>query len=225
MSSSQGVNVGPSLPRALCHTNSLKVLRWSALAVGIFYGFSHQRTITAQNHAAHAQAEWKHKEDLIQKAKLEWKKKQNPGAFTKGDDGGTCRLPTNQHPAASALDPSANTSQSSPIPRTRTLTSKHTYRKSPLITRNEKTPSHRYTQQQSPSECFNVLGQLDTARRVLRFGGLEEKALYVIASQKSLLHMLDMKHTRLGTSCRYAVRWAGHVFVQYDNYNHFEEIV
>ncbi|KAK5940828.1 F1F0 ATP synthase subunit e, mitochondrial [Knufia obscura] len=63
------------------------VLRWSALAFGIFYGFSHQRTINSQNHAAHAQAEWKHKEDLIQKAKLEWKKKQNPSAFTKGDDG------------------------------------------------------------------------------------------------------------------------------------------
>lgn len=75
-----------------------KVLRWSALATGIFYGFSHQRTITAQNHAAHVQAEWKHKEDLIQKAKLEWKKKQNPGAFPKADDGGTLRLldpPTN----------------------------------------------------------------------------------------------------------------------------------
>ena len=69
----------------------MKVLRWSALAVGIFYGFSHQRTITAQNHTAHVQAEWKHKEDLIQKAKLEWKKKQNPGAFAKGDDGGMLR--------------------------------------------------------------------------------------------------------------------------------------
>lgn len=62
------------------------MLRYSALVFGIFYGFSHQRTITAQNHASHVQAEWRHKEDLIQKAKLEWKKKQNPGSF-KGDDG------------------------------------------------------------------------------------------------------------------------------------------
>lgn len=63
-----------------------QVLRYSALVFGIFYGFSHQRTITAQSHASHAQAEWKHKEDLIQKAKLEWKKKQDPSSF-KGDDG------------------------------------------------------------------------------------------------------------------------------------------
>lgn len=62
------------------------MLRYSALIFGIFYGFQHQRTITAQNHAAHAQAEWRNKESLIEKAKLEWKKKQNPQSF-KGDDG------------------------------------------------------------------------------------------------------------------------------------------
>lgn len=67
-------------------SNTVQVLRYSALVFGIFYGFSHQRTITAQNHASHIQAEWRHKEDLIQKAKLEWKKKQNPQSF-KGDDG------------------------------------------------------------------------------------------------------------------------------------------
>lgn len=194
------------------------MLRWSALAVGIFYGFSHQRTITAQNHAAHAQAEWKHKEDLIQKAKLEWKKKQNPSAFTKGDDGGMLRLPSSQRARA-------NSSQWSPIPRTRTLTSKHTYRKSRLTTRNEKTPSHRYTQQPSPSrvlQCVRAAGQCEKSTAIR---GLEEKALYVIASQKSLLHMLDLKHTRLGTSCIYAVRRAGDVFVQYNNYNHIKEIM
>lgn len=57
------------------------------MVVGVLYGFSHQRTITAQNHAHHAQAEWKHKEDLIQKAKLEWKKKQDPQSFTQGGGG------------------------------------------------------------------------------------------------------------------------------------------
>ena len=57
------------------------------MVVGIFYGFSHQRTIYAQDHAHHAQAEWKQKEDLIQKAKLEWKKKQNPSSFTQNDGG------------------------------------------------------------------------------------------------------------------------------------------
>ncbi|KAL6250649.1 F1F0 ATP synthase subunit e, mitochondrial [Rhinocladiella similis] len=62
MSTSQGVNV----------------LRWSALVAGIFYGFSHQRTITANTAAAHAQAEYQHKVDLIQKAKAEWAKKNLP---------------------------------------------------------------------------------------------------------------------------------------------------
>lgn len=68
-------------------TDHIQVLRWSALVVGIFYGFSHQRTVTARSQEAHVQKEWKNKEDLIQKAKLEWKKKQNPQPFTKSGDG------------------------------------------------------------------------------------------------------------------------------------------
>lgn len=55
-----------------------KVLRYSALIFGVFYGFQHQRSITNHAKAAHAQAEYKHKEDLIQKAKLEWAKKTLP---------------------------------------------------------------------------------------------------------------------------------------------------
>jgi len=100
MSTSQGVNVSTcpvsnQLDTAGAWMNasqtdnadSQQVLRWSALAFGIFYGFTHQRTITAQTHAAHAQAEWKHKEDLIQKAKLEWKKKQSPQSTNSEGDG------------------------------------------------------------------------------------------------------------------------------------------
>ncbi|KAI1612171.1 ATP synthase E chain-domain-containing protein [Exophiala viscosa] len=62
MSTSQGVNV----------------LRWSALAAGIFYGFTHQRTISSNTAAAHAHAEYQHKLDLIQKAKAEYAKKNLP---------------------------------------------------------------------------------------------------------------------------------------------------
>ncbi|KIW22631.1 uncharacterized protein PV07_10910 [Cladophialophora immunda] len=62
MSTSQGVNV----------------LRWSALIGGIFYGFSHQRTINAHTAAAREKAEYDHKAELIQKAKLEWAKKTLP---------------------------------------------------------------------------------------------------------------------------------------------------
>jgi len=65
----------------------LQVLRYSALIVGVFYGFSHQRSITANNAAAHAQAEYQHKVDLIHKAKLEWAKKTlPPQAKTASDD-------------------------------------------------------------------------------------------------------------------------------------------
>lgn len=68
-------------------TDSLQVLRWSALIAGVFYGFTHQRTITAQQAAAHAKAEYDHKADLIQKAKLEWAKKTlPPQAKTSGGD-------------------------------------------------------------------------------------------------------------------------------------------
>jgi F-type H+-transporting ATP synthase subunit e len=44
----------------------------------VLYGFQHQRSITSQAKAAHAQAEYQHKADLIQKAKLEWAKKTLP---------------------------------------------------------------------------------------------------------------------------------------------------
>jgi len=55
-----------------------QVLRWSALLFGIGYGFQHQRTITSNVSSAHADKEWRKKEDLIQKAKLEWAKKTMP---------------------------------------------------------------------------------------------------------------------------------------------------
>ncbi|OCT49417.1 ATP synthase subunit e, mitochondrial [Cladophialophora carrionii] len=72
MSTSQGVNV----------------LRWSALVAGIFYGFTHQRTITARNAAAHQKAEYDHKAELISKAKAEWAKKNLPpqSKTASGDD-------------------------------------------------------------------------------------------------------------------------------------------
>ncbi|KAF5597067.1 F1F0-ATP synthase subunit E [Fusarium pseudocircinatum] len=58
------------------------VLRWSALGLGIFYGFTHQRAITASQKAEHAQHEYEKKEKLIQQAKAEFAKKNNP---TSGD--------------------------------------------------------------------------------------------------------------------------------------------
>jgi F-type H+-transporting ATP synthase subunit e len=59
-------------------------LRWSALGLGIFYGFTHQRAITASQRAEHAQHEYEKKEKLIQQAKAEFAKKKSPST---GDDG------------------------------------------------------------------------------------------------------------------------------------------
>lgn len=61
------------------HTNwrikQKQVLRYTALGLGIFYGFSHQRSITAAQKAAAEKREYEHKQSLIQKAKEEYAKK------------------------------------------------------------------------------------------------------------------------------------------------------
>lgn len=62
-----------------------QVLRWSALAFGVVYGFSHQRTITATQKAQHDQHEWEHKQKAIDQAKAEYAKKKNPAPAS--DDG------------------------------------------------------------------------------------------------------------------------------------------
>ncbi|KAI5864963.1 ATP synthase subunit E [Durotheca rogersii] len=59
-------------------TSGVNVLRYSALAVGVFYGFTHQRSITAAQKAAAAQEEYKHKQQLIEQARTEYAKSKNP---------------------------------------------------------------------------------------------------------------------------------------------------
>ncbi|KAK3496982.1 ATP synthase E chain-domain-containing protein [Neurospora hispaniola] len=54
------------------------VLRYSALAAGIFYGFTHQRSISAAEKAAAAQREYEHKQELINKAKEAYAKSKQP---------------------------------------------------------------------------------------------------------------------------------------------------
>lgn len=59
---------------------SAQVLRYSALAFGVFYGFSHQKSINAIQRAAAEKHEYEHKQQLIQKAKEEFAKKKNPAS-------------------------------------------------------------------------------------------------------------------------------------------------
>lgn len=73
---------------AQARNNVVQVFRYSALLFGVFYGFSHQRTLTSNLRAAHAQQEYHHKEDLIKEAKAAWVEKQLPPEQRKKGDGG-----------------------------------------------------------------------------------------------------------------------------------------
>lgn len=58
--------------------------------MGVFYGFSHQRTITTTQRAEHAKHEWESKQKLIDQAKAEYAKKTQPApAATASKDDGT----------------------------------------------------------------------------------------------------------------------------------------
>ncbi|KAH0545033.1 hypothetical protein FGG08_000804 [Glutinoglossum americanum] len=70
MSTSTGVNITIFM--------LLKVLRYSALFFGIFYGFYHQSTLTAQSEIAKIDREYERKENLISQAKAAWLQKTLP---------------------------------------------------------------------------------------------------------------------------------------------------
>ena len=59
---------------------SWQVLRYSALALGVFYGFYHQRSLNSSQKAAAAKREYEHKQALIEQAKAEYTKSKQPPA-------------------------------------------------------------------------------------------------------------------------------------------------
>jgi F-type H+-transporting ATP synthase subunit e len=65
----------------------LQVLRWSALAAGVFYGVYHQAAIKAQLKVRHIDNEYEKQQSLIQKAKAEWAKKTLPKEKTDSSAG------------------------------------------------------------------------------------------------------------------------------------------
>ena len=69
-----------------------QVLRYSALVFGVFYGFSHQKTLNANAKVQHEEHEYRKKESLIEKAKLEWAKKSMPPQSKTGDGGSKSEL-------------------------------------------------------------------------------------------------------------------------------------
>jgi F-type H+-transporting ATP synthase subunit e len=62
--------------------SAAQVLRYSALGLGIFYGFYHQRTINSSQKAAEAQHEYERKQKLINEAKAAYAKKKQPASST-----------------------------------------------------------------------------------------------------------------------------------------------
>ncbi|KAI1399954.1 ATP synthase subunit E [Hypoxylon fuscum] len=68
-------------------TSGVNVLRYSALAFGVFYGFTHQRSITSATKAQAAKREYQHKQQLIEQARAEYAKSKNPALQTSEKSG------------------------------------------------------------------------------------------------------------------------------------------
>lgn len=69
-------------------TAMTQVLRWSALATGLFYGAYTQLSISAREKVQAEQKAYSHKESLIRQAKQEWAK-THPQEQPKAASGGT----------------------------------------------------------------------------------------------------------------------------------------
>ncbi|KAI9845914.1 MAG: hypothetical protein M1837_004450 [Sclerophora amabilis] len=68
-------------------STGVNVLRYSALAFGVFYGFSHQISLSTRAKAAQVDRDYEHKQDLIAQAKAAWvKKSMPPEKKTEGGD-------------------------------------------------------------------------------------------------------------------------------------------
>ena len=59
-------------------TRLSQVLRWGALALGVFYGFSHQSSIYSKEKALEAKHEYERKSKLISDAKVAFAAKNAP---------------------------------------------------------------------------------------------------------------------------------------------------
>ncbi|KAL0640350.1 F1F0 ATP synthase subunit e, mitochondrial [Maublancomyces gigas] len=72
-------------------SQTVNVFRYTALGVGVLYGFNHQRKLSAQAKIRRAENEYHHKETLITQAKAAWAEKKAPkpssgGLITDPDD-------------------------------------------------------------------------------------------------------------------------------------------
>jgi F-type H+-transporting ATP synthase subunit e len=70
-----------------------KVLRYTALAAGVFYGLSHQRSITATQKDSAIRQEYEQRQRLIDQAKAEYAKRKNPASANTGSCPGLYLIP------------------------------------------------------------------------------------------------------------------------------------
>jgi len=67
----------------------IQVLRYSALVFGVFYGITHQASISATHASNDLNKEYEHKQDLINKAKAAFVKKNMPASSKQPGGGST----------------------------------------------------------------------------------------------------------------------------------------
>ncbi|KAI5955373.1 TIM11 [Candida jiufengensis] len=63
-------------------STTFNVFRWSALGAGIIYGAYHRYSLESTHAKKEAAKKWKHEEKLIQQAKDEYKKLNEPKTTT-----------------------------------------------------------------------------------------------------------------------------------------------
>jgi F-type H+-transporting ATP synthase subunit e len=90
----QGEQTSKPTSKTIPHTQltNTKVLRYSALGLGVLYGFYHQRSLTAAQKAAEAQREYEHKQKLINQAKQAYAKTKQPAVSTSATQEGEFSL-------------------------------------------------------------------------------------------------------------------------------------
>ncbi|KUJ11231.1 putative ATP synthase subunit E, mitochondrial [Mollisia scopiformis] len=64
-------------------STGVNVLRYSALGAGIFYGLYHQAKLSTAAKLSAINREYEHKQELIEKAKVEYSKKNAPPSAKK----------------------------------------------------------------------------------------------------------------------------------------------
>jgi F-type H+-transporting ATP synthase subunit e len=77
-----------TLSSGFANNTLLQVLRYSALGAGIFYGLYHQAKLSTSAKLAAVNREYEHKQSLIEKAKAEYTKKNQPSSQKTEGGGG-----------------------------------------------------------------------------------------------------------------------------------------